>query len=63
MFAGCNYPNYPRPSKYEASERDFLLVLVEDATSNLDGRGASEMASIGVALMAVSQVEYALGGC
>lgn len=28
-----------------------------------DGRGVSEMAGIGVALMAVSQVEDALGGC
>lgn len=63
MFAGCNYPNCPRTSIYEASERDYRVVLVEDAMSNLDGRGVSEMAGIGVALMAASEVEDALGGC
>src|SRR5205814_1216472 len=29
VFAGCNFPNCPRTSIYEASERDFRLVLVE----------------------------------
>src|SRR5206468_1613684 len=35
VFAGCNFPNCPRTSIYEASERDFRLVLVEDAVSGL----------------------------
>ena len=33
VFAGCNFPNCPRTSIYEASERDFRIVLVSDAMS------------------------------
>lgn len=33
VFAGCNFPNCPRKSIYEASERDFRIVLVSDALS------------------------------
>lgn len=28
LFCGCNYPNCPRTSIYEASERDFRTVLI-----------------------------------
>ena len=35
VFCGCNYPNCPRTSIYEASERDFRVVLVRDAVSGL----------------------------
>jgi nicotinamidase-related amidase len=35
VFAGCNFPNCPRTSVYEASERDFRIVLVSDAISGL----------------------------
>jgi nicotinamidase-related amidase len=50
-FAGCNFPNCPRTSIYEASERDFRIVLVEDAISGLYDRGRDEMKNIGVVLM------------
>lgn len=50
VFAGCNYPNCPRTSIYEASERDYRVVLVEDAVSGLYERGRAEMADIGVTL-------------
>lgn len=50
-FAGCNFPNCPRASIYEASERDFRIVLVEDAVSGLYDRGREEMKNIGVVLM------------
>lgn len=42
MFAGCNFPNCPRTSIYEASERDFRTVLVRDAISGLYERGEHE---------------------
>jgi nicotinamidase-related amidase len=48
VFAGCNYPNCPRTSVYEASERDFRTVLVSDAVSGLDDRGIKECRAIGV---------------
>jgi nicotinamidase-related amidase len=38
-------------SIYEASERDFRLVLVEDAVSGLYEKGVEEMRRIGVAVM------------
>ncbi len=47
-FTGCNFPNCPRASLYEASERDFKIVLVEDAVSGLYERGKEEMRGIGV---------------
>jgi nicotinamidase-related amidase len=55
-FAGCNFPNCPRASIYEASERDFRIVLVEDAISGLYDRGRDEMESIGVVLMNSGQL-------
>ena len=51
VFSGCNFPNCPRASVYEASERDFRIVLVRDAVSGLYERGEQEMRAIGVMLM------------
>jgi nicotinamidase-related amidase len=48
VFAGCNFPNCPRTSIYEASERDFRIALVSDALSGLDDRGIRECRAIGV---------------
>jgi nicotinamidase-related amidase len=48
VFAGCNFPNCPRTSIYEASERDFRIMLVSDAVSGLDDRGIKECRAIGV---------------
>jgi nicotinamidase-related amidase len=48
VFAGCNFPNCPRTSIYEASERDFRIVAVSDALSGLDDRGIEECRGIGV---------------
>ncbi|MDP2326301.1 MAG: cysteine hydrolase [Gammaproteobacteria bacterium] len=51
VLAGCNYPNCPRASLYEASERDFRLVAIADGISRLDERGRQELENIGVMLM------------
>lgn len=56
VFAGCNYPNCPRTSIYEASERDFRIVLVEDAISGLYAKGREEMLNIGVQVMRADAV-------
>jgi len=50
VIAGCNFPNCPRATVYEASERDFRIVLVTDAMSGLYARGSQELRQIGVAL-------------
>jgi nicotinamidase-related amidase len=47
VFAGCNFPNCPRTSIYEASERDFRLVVLEDAISGLYPQGRRELDDIG----------------
>ncbi|MEE6178950.1 cysteine hydrolase family protein [Mycobacterium sp. 050134] len=55
VFAGCNFPNCPRTSIYEASERDFRIVLVSDAISGLYGRGVDECRAIGVHVRNLSE--------
>ena len=57
VFTGCNYPNCPRMSIYEASERDFRIVLVSDAISRLDQQGQDDMRNIGVELLSTMQIQ------
>ena len=63
VFTGCNFPNCPRTSIYEASERDFRVVLARDALSGLYERGERELAAIGVRLMSAGEVTEALRRC
>ena len=66
VFAGCNFPNCPRASIYDASCRDFRLVLADDAVSGLYERGRAELASIGVSLLSSEAVAEAVrnaAGC
>jgi nicotinamidase-related amidase len=50
VVSGCNFPNCPRTTVYEASERDYRSVFVSDATSGVYERGIEELESIGVAV-------------
>lgn len=54
VFCGANFPNCPRTSIYEASERDFRVLLVRDAVSGLYERGEQELANIGVGITTCS---------
>jgi len=61
-FCGANFPNCPRTSIYEASERDFRIVVAPDAVSGIYDRGRAELEGIGVALMdAAGLAEATLG--
>lgn len=60
VFSGCNYPNCPRTSIYEASERDYRVVLVKDAISQLYPKGEEEMHNIGVSLLNTNEIESIL---
>jgi nicotinamidase-related amidase len=60
VFCGCNFPNCPRTSIYEASERDFRVVLVRDAVSGLYERGEQELLNIGVQAMPAGEVTSAV---
>lgn len=51
VLAGCNYPNCPRATLYEASERDFRLVAIKDGMSMFDQRGQQELEDIGVTVI------------
>ncbi len=61
-FSGCNFPNCPRASIYEASERDFRIVLAEDAVSGLYDRGHVELRNIGVHLMTADELAQEING-
>ena len=51
VICGCNFPNCPRTTIYEASERDFRIILAKDATSLIYNIGLQELENIGVLLM------------
>ena len=59
-LCGCNFPNCPRTSIYEASERDFRIVAVEDGISGLYDRGREELRNIGVRLMTGEELSASL---
>jgi nicotinamidase-related amidase len=56
IFTGCNFPNCPRTSIMEASERDFRIVLVRDALSGFAERDEMEMANIGVSVLSTEEL-------
>ncbi len=55
IFIGCNFPNCPRTSIYQASERDFKIILVEDSLSGVYEKGITEMKNIGVRIYQTKQ--------
>lgn len=55
VVSGCNFPNCPRTTIYEASERDFRVVMVTDAVSGLYAQALKEMSGIGVHLMSTAE--------
>lgn len=57
VFCGCNFPNCPRTSIYEASERDFRVVLVQDAISQLTTQGEQELRNIDVQILSTGACE------
>lgn len=48
IVVGCNYPNCPRASIYDASARDFRVVAVQDGISGLVDKDKKELTCIGV---------------
>lgn len=60
VLVGCNFPNCPRTTLYEASERDFDTVLVADAVSGTYDRGLREVSAIGTTIMTSDEVSKSL---
>jgi nicotinamidase-related amidase len=53
VVCGCNFPNCPRATIFDASERDFDVTLAQDATSQVTAERVSDLARIGVATATV----------
>jgi nicotinamidase-related amidase len=62
VLCGCNFPNCPRTTVYEASERDFKIVFITDAVSRTYKRGLQELENIGVMLIKTSEFLKCLKG-
>jgi nicotinamidase-related amidase len=62
VFCGCNFPNCPRTSIYEASERDYRIVLLSDAISRIYDQGLDELRGIGVTVMSTHELIQTLPG-
>ncbi len=56
VFCGCNFPNCPRTSIYEASERDFRIAAASDAISGIYERGLRELQGLGVELATAAEL-------
>lgn len=55
VLCGCNFPNCPRATIYEASERDFKIVFITDAISQTYKRDLLELKNIGVTLIKTTE--------
>lgn len=60
VVAGCNLPNCPRATLFDASERDFRAVLASDAVSQATAERLDDLARIGVKLMPAKDIAAAL---
>ncbi len=60
VVAGCNFPNCPRATIYEASERDFRIVLARDVVSGLYERAEEELERIDVTLLDANEIRELL---
>ncbi|MEU4563822.1 isochorismatase family cysteine hydrolase [Actinoplanes sp. NPDC023936] len=56
VVAGCNLPNCPRATLFEASERDFRTVLATDAVSQATPERLADLAGIGVTLLTTAEI-------
>jgi nicotinamidase-related amidase len=60
VVAGCNLPNCPRATIFDASERDFRVVMVADATSGVTDERWGDLLAIGAVGMSTAELESAL---
>jgi len=57
VVAGCNFPNCPSATLFDATERNFRVVLVSDAVSGLAEAGLRWCTGIGVTPLTSDQVK------
>ncbi|MGW5260414.1 cysteine hydrolase family protein [Microbispora sp. NPDC004025] len=56
VVAGCNYPNCPRSTLVDATERDLRAVAVRDALSGWTADADREMTGMGIVCLDTSEV-------
>ncbi len=61
VLAGCNYPNCPRAAVYGASERDYRVLLVNDAISGVRPHDLADAALLGALHSSALDTVAALG--
>ena len=62
VVTGCNLPNCPRATLFDASERDFRADLVTDAVSQSTPERVADLELIGVCLRATTKVITRIAG-
>lgn len=60
-FCGFNFPNCPRASIYEASERDYRMIVIRDSISHIYEQGEKELEGIGAVLRTADELAEELG--
>lgn len=60
VVSGCNLPNCPRATLFDASERDFRTVLVTDATSQVTEQRLADLSLIDVNLVTTAALVGAI---
>ncbi|AQZ62226.1 Nicotinamidase [[Actinomadura] parvosata subsp. kistnae] len=60
VVAGCNYPNCPRATLVDATERDLRTVAVRDALSRWTSDADGELTGMGIACLDTSEVIAAI---
>lgn len=60
VVAGCNLPNCPRATRFDATERDYRAVVVTDAVSRATPERLADLELLGVNLMTTGDVTTSL---
>jgi len=60
VVAGCNLPNCPRATLFDASERDYRAAVVTDATSQVTDERLDDLRLIGVEWLTTDDIEQRL---
>jgi nicotinamidase-related amidase len=60
VIAGCNFPHCPRSALFDASARDYRVVMVSDAISGVMPYHLEESRRIGVVPLPGSRVIHGL---
>lgn len=60
VVVGCNYPNCPRATLIDATERDLRAVAVQDALSQWTPTAPTELAALGIAAQSTNNIITAI---